>query len=49
MNIKPDTDKSSQDGMRKLMKELFERNKPTPEESVKRYQQANERANKKFA
>ena len=49
MNLKPDFKNTSQDGMKKLMKDLFERNKPTPEESVKRYQRANERASKKLA
>ncbi len=48
MNIKPDVNRTSEDGMKNLMRDLFERNKPTPEESVKRYQRANERANKKL-
>ena len=48
MNLKPDKRSNSSDGMNRLLKDLFERNKPTPEESIQRYQKANERANKKL-
>ena len=48
MNLKPDKRSNSSDGMNRLLKDLFKRNKPTPEESIQRYQKANEGANKKL-